>query len=54
MPNRMEVNRDQNGMLYYVYQKSSDDAPTMDGTSVILRPSEVLHVPGLGFDGLVG
>lgn len=54
MPNRMEVNRDSNGMLYYVYQKSSDDAPTMEGSSVILSPSEVLHVPGLGFDGLVG
>lgn len=54
MPNRMEVNRDTNGMLYYVYQKSSDDAPTMEGSSVILSPSEVLHVPGLGFDGLVG
>ena len=54
MPNRMEVNRDANGMLYYVYQKSSDDAPTLEGSSVILSPSEVLHVPGLGFDGLVG
>lgn len=54
MPNRMEVNRDSNGMLYYVYQKSSDDAPTLEGSSVILSPSEVLHVPGLGFDGLVG
>ena len=54
MPNRMEVNRDTNGMLYYMYQKSSDDAPTMEGSSVILSPSEVLHVPGLGFDGLVG
>ena len=54
MPNRMEVNRDTNGMLYYVYQKSSDDAPTLEGSSVILSPSEVLHVPGLGFDGLVG
>lgn len=54
MPNRMEVNRDANGMLYYVYQKTSDDAPTMEGSSVILSPSEVLHVPGLGFDGLVG
>ena len=54
MPNRMEVNRDSNGMLYYVYQKTSDDAPTMEGSSVILSPSEVLHVPGLGFDGLVG
>ena len=54
MPNRMEVNRDANGMLYYVYQKTSDDAPTLEGSSVILSPSEVLHVPGLGFDGLVG
>src|SRR5574344_2724030 len=54
MPNRMEVNRDTNGMLYYVYQKSGDDAPTMEGSSVILSPGEVLHVPGLGFDGLVG
>ena len=54
MPNRMEVNRDTNGMLYYVYQKTSDDAPTLEGSSVILSPSEVLHVPGLGFDGLVG
>jgi HK97 family phage portal protein len=26
----------------------------MTGTSVILDPSEVLHIPGLGFDGLVG
>ena len=54
MPNRMSVNRDKNGMLYYQYQKSNDDAPTMEGSSVILSPSEVLHVPGLGFDGLVG
>ena len=54
MPNRMEVNRDSNGMLYYQYQKTSDDAPTLEGSSVILSPSEVLHVPGLGFDGLVG
>ena len=54
MPNRMTVNRDSNGMLYYQYQKSNDDAPTMEGSSVILSQSEVLHVPGLGFDGLVG
>ena len=53
MPNRMSVNRDSNGMLYYQYQKSNDDAPTMEGSSVILSPSELLYVPGLGFDGLV-
>ena len=26
----------------------------MKGSSVILKPSDVLHIPGLGFDGLVG
>ena len=54
MPDRMEVDRDDRGRLYYKYTKSNDDAPTMDNGSVILDPSDVLHVPGLGFDGLVG
>jgi HK97 family phage portal protein len=54
MPNRMQVDRDKNGKLYYQYTTSSEDAPTMQGVSVILDPSEVLHIPGLGFDGLVG
>ena len=26
----------------------------MKGSTVILKPSDVLHIPGLGFDGLVG
>lgn len=54
MPNRMQVDRDRNGGLYYQYTTSSEDAPTMKGSSVILDPSDVLHIPGLGFDGLVG
>jgi len=54
MPNKMTVDRDKNGNLYYEYYRSSDEAPTLKGTSVILRPSDVLHIPGLGFDGLVG
>ena len=54
MPDRMTVDRDKNGHLYSKYTKSGDDAPTMETRSVILDPSEVLHVPGLGFDGLVG
>lgn len=28
--------------------------PTMPNSTVILPPSDVLHIPGLGFDGLVG
>lgn len=54
MPNRMTVNRDVNGQLYYRYNTSKDDAPTMEGSSVDLSPRDVLHIPGLGFDGLVG
>ena len=50
----MSVNRDTNGQLYYQYQRSSDEAQTMKGDTVILSPSDVLHSPGLGFDGLVG
>lgn len=54
MPNRMTVDRDDKGQLYYSYQMSNSDAPTMPGGTVRLKPSDVLHVPGLGFDGLVG
>ena len=54
MPNRMTVDRDESGQLYYSYNRSPDEAPTMKGSTVILKPNEVLHSPGLGFDGLVG
>ncbi|MEA4973573.1 MAG: phage portal protein [Candidatus Metalachnospira sp.] len=54
MPNRMTVDRDTNGQLYYTYNRSTDEAPTMKGLTVILKPTDVLHIPGLGFDGLVG
>ena len=54
MPNRMLVDRDEHGHLYYQYNTSKDDAPTMSGSLVNLKPSDVLHIPGLGFDGLVG
>lgn len=54
MPDRMKVDRDEHGRLYYEYQVNSDDAPTNKGSSVKLAPDEVMHIPGLGFDGLVG
>ena len=54
MANRMSVDRDDKGHLYYQYQMQDSDAPTMKNGTVILKPSDVLHVPGLGFDGLVG
>ena len=54
MPNKMSVNRDTDGRLYYEYTRSSDEAHTMKGFTVRLNPSDVLNIPGLGFDGLVG
>ena len=54
MPNKMKVDRDEHGELIYEYRRSDDEAPTMKGSTVYLKPADVLHIPGLGFDGLVG
>ena len=55
MPNRMTVDRDDNGQLYYEYQTSSDEPKDISRKNTVrLKPYDVLHIPGLGFDGLVG
>lgn len=53
MPNRMTVGRDEAGRLYYEYQRTWDE-PTGRFETVMLAACDVLHIPGLGFDGLVG
>ncbi|WP_036916218.1 phage portal protein, partial [Propionimicrobium lymphophilum] len=53
-PNRMSVGRDlDTNQLYYEYQTSWDE-PAGEYKTVRLTPADVLHIPGLGFDGLVG
>ena len=47
LPDRMEVDRDSAGTLTYTYSANS-------GQTVKLRPEDVLHIPGLGFDGIMG
>lgn len=54
MPNKMTVDRDENGRLFYLYYRGTDEALKDKSATVILQPSDVLHIPGLGFDGLVG
>ena len=46
LPNKVIVNRNQHGELVYQYEK--------EGQTYFLRSYEVLHIPGLGFDGLIG
>lgn len=46
MPDKMTVKRSEKGEIYYLYNKEGED--------YILRKDEVLHIPGLGFDGLTG
>ena len=46
MPDRMTVDRDSKGQLYYEYTVSMDDAPISKGSIVRLKPSDVLHIPG--------
>lgn len=54
MPDRMNVDRDDKGRIYYEYQLSSDDPGKKKGSTAVLKTEDVLHVPGLSFDGLVG
>lgn len=55
LPNRMTVDRASNGEIYYTYIRSEEDNPSLKGYGqVYLRNDEVLHIPGLGFDGLIG
>jgi len=54
MPNKMSVDRDERGRLYYTYYRGPDEAIKNKDFAVTLQPSDVLHIPGLGFDGLVG
>lgn len=46
LPDKMTVDRNDKGQIYYVYNK--------EGQLYSLRYDEVLHIPGLGFDGLIG
>ncbi len=55
LPNKVNVGRDKSGEIFYTYARTSDENPNFkDYGTVVLRKQDVLHIPGLGFDGLVG
>lgn len=47
LSSNMTVDRDDSGALTYKYQMADDN-------TITLSPSEVLHIPGMGFDGIMG
>lgn len=50
----MTVDWDDKGNLYYQCQMQDSDAPTMKTGVVTLKGTNVLHILGFCFDGLVG
>jgi phage portal protein BeeE len=51
----MEVWRSAGGEIYYTYWRDMDESRARDEAGVVtLRKDQVLHIPGLSFDGLVG
>lgn len=55
MPNRMTVDRDSNGRIYYTYSvNESDNRGLKNIGQIYLKKEDIFHIPALGFDGLVG
>jgi HK97 family phage portal protein len=55
MPDRVKVDRDEQNRLIYIYSRYDEANPNVRQMGdIILGAEDVLHVPGLGFDGLVG
>lgn len=54
LPNRVEVDRAVSGSLVYTYRLNTDDPQYTNSTTLTLGPDDVLHIPGLGYDGLIG
>ena len=54
LPENVEVDRDEKGQIYYIYHAYTDEKPGEKDKDIYFRSDEIFHVPGLGFNGLVG
>ena len=54
LPENVEVDRDEKGQIFYIYHAYTDEKPGENNRDVYFRRDEIFHVPGLGFNGLVG
>lgn len=54
-PSNITVERNDNGELQYKYRRYTEENPNFkDKGEIILRREDVLHIVGLGFDGIIG
>ena len=52
LPENVEIDRDDKGALYYIYHAYTDEVPGDKNKDIIFKREEILHIPGLGFNGL--
>ncbi len=54
LPENMEMDRDKNGNLFYVYHAYSNEIPGKTNQDILFKRSDILHILGLSFNGLIG
>lgn len=54
LPENVEIDRTDKGELYYIYHAYTNEVPGETNKDIIFRRDEILHIPGLSFNGLVG
>lgn len=55
MADKIRVDRDEKDRLVYIYSRYDEQNPNMkEQGEIVLTAENVLHIPGLGYDGLVG
>lgn len=53
-PENVEIDRKENGDLYYIYHAYTDEVPGETNKDIYFDREDILHIPGMGFNGLVG
>lgn len=54
LPENVEIDRNDAGEIYYLYHAYTDEKPGENNQDIVFRRDEILHIPGMGFNGLVG
>ena len=54
LPENVEIDRTDKGELYYIYHAYTNEVPGETNKDITFRRDEILHIPGLSFNGLVG